>query len=379
MSTLRSVILCCTACSFIGQAQAQALSQEHIDDWLKNLGASDQFDASKGIDWGVMPGPFYTPELGLGIGTAMVGMYRPDPADTVSQNSALTLSGYASSTGAFGISVKNYAFFADDLWRIFVEGSLANTPTYYWGQGFTAADNDGGKEKYTAQVLTLRPTVYRQLVDNMYLGVGWSLAAQNADETDRDDLPKIESTPQGPSVFSSGFSIDVNWDDRDFVPNPRQGQYADLRYTHYAPGLGSDTRFDEWHLHYSRYTALSDKSVLAWESDGVFTHGDVPWSMLPLLGSDERMRGYYQGRYRDKNVLSTQLEYRRQLTWRHGIVAWVGAGTMGPSVDSLNDGRWLPTAGVGYRFEFKPRVNIRLDYGIGKGSSGFYFQVGEAF
>jgi hypothetical protein len=34
--------------------------------------------------------------------------------------------------------------------------------------------------------------------------------------------------------------------------------------------------------------------------------------------------------------------------------------------------RWLP-------FEFKPRVNIRLDYGIGKGSSGFYFQVGEAF
>lgn len=93
MSTLRSVILCCTACSFIGQAQAQALSREHIDDWLKNLGASDQFDASKGIDWGVMPGPFYTPELGLGIGTAIVGMYRPDPADTVSQNSTLTLSG----------------------------------------------------------------------------------------------------------------------------------------------------------------------------------------------------------------------------------------------------------------------------------------------
>ncbi|MGG5841898.1 hypothetical protein ACQT31_07120, partial [Klebsiella pneumoniae] len=25
------------------------------------------------------------------------------------------------------------------------------------------------------------------------------------------------------------------------------------------------------------------------------------------------------------------------------------------------------------------RVNVRLDYGIGKGSSGFYFQVGEAF
>ncbi|MCD5882473.1 hypothetical protein LB411_37150, partial [Klebsiella pneumoniae] len=56
-----------------------------------------------------------------------------------------------------------------------------------------------------------------------------------------------------------------------------------------------------------------------------------------------------------------------------------GAGTMGPSLSSLNNGRWLPSAGVGYRFEFKPRVNVRLDYGIGNGSSGFYFQVGEAF
>ncbi|MFM4492170.1 hypothetical protein AB8Q71_26940, partial [Klebsiella pneumoniae] len=37
------------------------------------------------------------------------------------------------------------------------------------------------KEKYTAQVLTLRPTLYRQLIDHVYLGAGWSLAAQNAD------------------------------------------------------------------------------------------------------------------------------------------------------------------------------------------------------
>ena len=53
-------------------SQAEALSREKIDGWLQHLGASDKFDASKGIDWGVMPGPFYTPELGLGIGTAVV-------------------------------------------------------------------------------------------------------------------------------------------------------------------------------------------------------------------------------------------------------------------------------------------------------------------
>ncbi|VEB03445.1 outer membrane protein/protective antigen OMA87 [Klebsiella pneumoniae] len=196
---------------------------------------------------------------------------------------------------------------------------------------------------------------------------------------DHDDRPKIENTPQGPSVFSSGASFDINWDDRDFVPNPRRGQYANLRYTHYAPGLGSDTRFEEFQLHYSHYHALSEKSVLAWEADGAFTQGEVPWSMMPLLGSDERMRGYYQGRYRDKK--------RRQRSAGISPAAHLAArdcrlgrsGNHGPSLSSLNNGRWLPSAGVGYRFEFKPRVNVRLDYGIGNGSSGFYFQVGEAF
>ncbi len=132
----------------LGRRRRRRSAAKKIDGWLQNLGASDKFDASKGIDWGVMPGPFYTPELGLGLGTAVVGMYRPDPSDTISQNSTLTLSGYVSSTGAFGLSVKKtMLFFDNDLWRVFVEGSMANTPTYYWGQGFHAGDKDNEKEK----------------------------------------------------------------------------------------------------------------------------------------------------------------------------------------------------------------------------------------
>lgn len=366
-------------CLFAGQVQSALPTRDQVDGWLKTLGASDNFDASKGIDWGVMPGPFYTPELGLGVGTAVVGMYRPDPHDTVSQNSTLTLSGYFSSTGAFGVTMQNYAFFADDRWRFFLDSSLTDTPTYYWGQGFSAGDKDSKKEQYTAQDLDLRPTLYRQLAPNVYLGIGWSLNAQHATQIDDNDPPKINDTAQGASVLSSGSSVDLSWDDRDFVPNPRKGQYAALRYTRFTPDVGSDTRFDEYQVHYSRYHSLDDNNVLAWEMDGAFTQGDVPWTMMPLLGSNQRMRGYYEGRYRDKNVVSGQLEYRRKLDWRHGIVGWLGAGTMGPSFHALDDGRWLPSAGVGYRFEFKPRVNVRLDYGIGKGSSGFYFQVGEAF
>ncbi|HAT1681592.1 TPA: BamA/TamA family outer membrane protein [Klebsiella oxytoca] len=358
-------------------AQSLLPDREQIDGWLASLGASDRFDASKGSDWGIMPGPFYSPELGAGLGMAIVGMYRPDPGDTVSQNSTLSLSGYASATGAFGLDMNNYAFFASDRWRFFLDGSLSNTPTWFWGQGFAAGDKDSQKQKYTSRELTLRPMVFRQLTGHAYLGVGWSLAVQHAADTD--EPQRLENTPEGVSVFSSGVSVALTWDNRDFVPNPRRGQAADIHYTHYTPGTGSDRRFDEYTLHYSRYHPVTESGVLAWEVNGDFTQGDVPWSMLPLLGSNRRMRGYYEGRYRDRNVISGQLEYRQKLSWRHGIVGWAGAGTMAPSFRRLDNGRWLPSVGVGYRFEFKPRMNVRLDYGIGKGSSGFYFQVGEAF
>ncbi|WP_232012474.1 BamA/TamA family outer membrane protein [Cedecea lapagei] len=361
-------------------ALAQILpDRKQVDAWLKPLGANDNFTAAKGIDWGVIPGPFYTPELGVGVGTAVVGMYRPDPTDSVSQNSTLSLSGYVSSNGAFGLNASNYAFFADDRWRFFLNGSLSNTPTWYWGQGFSEGSRNSGRQRYTSEALSLRPVVYRRLAQNFYLGIGWSLSAQHAGQIDGEDERKIEATPQGASTFSSGSTLVLTWDDRDFVPNPRHGQLLDLRYTHYAKRLGSDTHFDDYQLHYSRYYAADDKNVLAWEVNGDFTQGDVPWNMLPLLGNSQRMRGYYEGRYRDRNTLSSQLEYRRKLSWRHGVVGWLGAGTMGPDIHSLGEGRWLPSVGVGYRFEFKPRMNIRLDYGIGKGSSGFYFQVGEAF
>lgn len=372
-------LLLCVAGVLSGVAQAALPSRSQVDGWLQQMGDSDTYDAAKGVNWGVMPGPFYTPELGLGIGTAIVGMYRPDPADKVSQVSTLSLSGYFSSTGAFGVSLQNYAFFAQDRWRFFLTGALSDTPTYYWGQGFAAGDKDSHKQAYTAQVLDLQPMLYRRLVNNIYLGVGWTLDIQHAAQIDETDPPKIQSTAQGCSSLSNGGSVEISWDDRDFIPNPRKGQYATLRYTHFAPDVGSDTRFDEYQLHYSRYHAVNDKDVLAWETDGAFTQGDMPWNMLPLLGSNHRMRGYYEGRYRDKNAISGQLEYRHKLSWRHGVVGWVGAGTMGSSLHHLDDGRWLPSAGVGYRFEFKPRVNVRLDYGVGKASSGFYFQVGEAF
>lgn len=102
--------------------------------------------------------------------------------------------------------------------------------------------------------------------------------------------------------------------------------------------------------------------------------------MMALLGNSYSMRGYYEGRYRDKHKIEGQVELRQHVWKRNGVVVWIGAGTVFNKFSALCMDRVLPNYGIGYRWEFKKNVNVRLDYGFGKnGQSGFIFNINEAF
>lgn len=353
--------------------------RQQIDSWLSELGGENSFDETKAIDWGVLPGPFYTPEMGLGVGTALVGLYRIDKDDKMTQPSSIGLSGFASSTGAFGVNFTNYNFVDNDQWRLFVSGTINNVPTYYWGKGYAAGKNDHNKEKYHSQEFQITPRALYKLGDATYIGLGWEFSSMNASDPDTGAKAYFAQSVGGRSVISSGLSAYYSFDTRDFLPNAHQGQAFEAVYTYFAPDFGSDTRFQTTQLQYAFYHEITEKTVLAIDNYARFSTGDVPWNQLSLLGNGNRMRGYYEGRYRDNNIFTSQAEIRHKLDWRHGVVGWVGTGTMSDSPSELGKGHWLPTVGVGYRFEFKPRMNVRLDFGIGRNSTGVYFQVGEAF
>ena len=92
------------------------------------------------------------------------------------------------------------------------------------------------------------------------------------------------------------------------------------------------------------------------------------------------MRGYYEGRYRDNNMVTAQAELRQHIYNRHGVVVWVGAGNVWGDANNFRWSHTLPNFGFGYRWEFKKRMNVRLDYGMGKsGHSAFMFAINEAF
>ena len=93
------------------------------------------------------------------------------------------------------------------------------------------------------------------------------------------------------------------------------------------------------------------------------------------------MRGYYEGRYRDRQYLAGQAEYRFPLWWRIGGAAFAGMGDVAPDLGSFTFSSLKPSYGLGLRFMInkEEKVNIRLDYAWGKETSGFYLEITEAF
>ena len=346
-----------------------------VDDILTKLGSSETVDESKLIDWGILPGPFVNPEQGFGIGVAAVGLYTPYDWQKGDPYSTVTVTSYGSTSGSYGLGLNNRTYLKGDKVRLLGEAWISHTPGYYWGIGSQAAENDSNKVQYEGQRLQLSPKVAVEIAPNTYAKLGWQWQSFNkVDGVDGDILPS-EVT----NATSSGVLLGMEYDTRDFEPNPMQGQFLDIEWIANRDSLGSDEDYDNLVANYRLYQQWSDTTIVAMEVYSQSIFGDAPWFDYAQLGDDQRMRGYYQGRYRDKHQLSTQVEIRHTITGRHGVVGWLGAGNIAPTYHDLFESSWLPTVGVGYRFAFKARINVRVDLGVGKDSTGFYFQINEAF
>ena len=95
----------------------------------------------------------------------------------------------------------------------------------------------------------------------------------------------------------------------------------------------------------------------------------------------EIMRGYFQGRYRDNNYIAAQLEYRIRVWWRFGMVGFIGAGDVADKISTFDIGEFKYSYGAGLRFRIDETelLDLRIDIGFGKNTSGFYFHYNQAF
>lgn len=330
----------------------------------------------KRFDFSVIGGPHYASDTKFGLGLVAAGLYRTDPNDSILPPSNVSLYGDVSSVGFYMLGVRGNHIAPKGRYRIDYQLYFYSFPADFWGIGYEMGDNDANKSDMKRWQAQAEVSFLFRVADNFYIGPMASYDYVIGKHIERPEL--LQGMDQ--HTWNVGAGVSLVYDNRDNLTNPHRGIYLNINQM-FRPGfMGNDYAFSTTAFRFDAYQRLGKGTVLAEDIGANLNFGNPSWGMMAELGGTHSMRGYYEGRYRDKHSLEATVELRQHVWKRNGIVVWVGAGTIFPKFSALRSKQILPNAGVGYRWEFKKNVNVRLDYGFGKsGQSGFLFNINEAF
>lgn len=330
----------------------------------------------KKFDFSVIGGPHYSSAVGLGLGIMASGLYYP-AGDTLVPPSNVTIFGDVATSGFCMIGVSGNNLFKGDRYRLNYKMYLYSFPTLFYGTGYEAGLDKEHKSSYKRFQSRMQVTFLIRLAHAFFAGPQLSWDYVHGTKAERPEY--WDGQDMTISSFSPGLTL--SYDTRDNLTAPYKGLYINFNQRFFLKGLGNGRyHFNSSELTVNGYTPLWEGAVLAAQAHGLFNYGgEVPWFQMAMVGGNSSMRGYYEGRYRDKNMIDAQVELRQHIWKRHGVVVWCGAANIFPELKALRIQKTLPNFGLGYRWEFKKRVNIRLDYGFGKHISGFLFNINEAF
>ena len=106
---------------------------------------------------------------------------------------------------------------------------------------------------------------------------------------------------QNPENTTTGIGAIVEYDTRDFIPNPYKGLYLSLKGTWRPDFLGSNAK-SLWQAIFTAnsYHRVWKGGIAATELCGEVNASGTPWLMKARLGGSKRMRGYYEGIQRQR-------------------------------------------------------------------------------
>lgn len=330
---------------------------------------------TKGIDFSLIGGPFYNSNIKFGIGLVAAGLYRIDKTDLSIPPSNISIFGSGSTSGFYVVGIRGNTYFNGGRYRVDYKTAFLSMPTDFWGIGYEMGRHDDNKTSFVRKTASVKVDFMYRFAPHLYGGVNASIDYNKG--KDFDDLSYLNG--QKTHYTNNGYGIFLMYDSRDYITAPHRGWYAKFENIFFPSFTGNNPGFNRMELTVDYYHRVWKGGIMAYDLHGIYNSGHAPWTMLAQLGGSSRMRGYYEGRYRDKGLAEVQAELRQNVYRRIGFAVWGGAGTVFNSFSNFDTSHILPTYGLGFRWEFKNRVNVRLDYGFGKGESSFMFNINEAF
>lgn len=332
-------------------------------------------DLREKIDFTFAGGPSYSKTTSLGIAALAAGLYRLDRTDSITSPSNVSVFANVSITGFYSVGMFGNNIFSKNKQRLSYNVTFASAPRDFWGIGYDNALHNE-VSTYSEKRIMIDARYLHKVLPNTFVG-----GLVNFDYTRGIRFSKPEYLDGENSQYvATGIGAIVEYDSRDFIPNPFKGVYVSFRETCFPKALGNCGRA-LWQTTFTAdaYQRVWKDCILAVDLFAEFNSDGTPWPMLARLGDNQRMRGYYLGRFTDNNMITFQVELRQRIWRRIGGVVWGGAGNVFHTFRDFQWNQTLPNYGLGLRWELKKRVNVRLDYGFGKETNSFLLSINEAF
>lgn len=346
-----------------------------VIDYFRN---SNKPASSKNVDFGFIPGPNYSSTTGLGLGLLGTATYTTDRTDSTLVRSNASVFSNMTTGGFFLVGLRGNHIFPHDRFRLDYKLNLSTFTTNFWGIGYEQADNDENETDYRRNKVNAMARFMVRLAKDTYIGPFVNYRFFQARGVDQ----RFEHLWQGQDKIIRAYTLGLSftYDSRDFMLNASRGLFVQIDQTFTPRFLGNgDHGFSTTEATFSAYKKAWRGAIIAAELHGMFNYGHTPWPLLAEVGSNDRMRGYYAGRYADNDLIEGQIELRQHIKGRSGIAVWAALANAFPNFDNIAWRHTLPNAGVGYRWEFKKRINIRIDYGFTRNGGGLIFNINEAF
>lgn len=370
------ITLCCCevhAAESVGSDSTHRGIIGRIIDYFGNANRPREHDK---FDISFIGGPHYSSDSKFGIGLVAAGAYNLDHTDTLDlyrSNVAVKLD--MTTAKHFKLEFEGENIFPEDRSRLAYSIELSSVETRFWGIGYDECHDDASESHYRYLAVDANLSQVWRIAPQFYVG---PLLVVNY--TDGRKFAKPEMWGGEPNhAFSWGTGISLRYDTRDCLTEPHTGVALRLDQQFRGRWLGNSRGFNVNEFTASAYKPVWKGGILAGRVHWRCTWGDTPWCFLSTIGGSDNMRGYFDGRYRDKNEADICVELRQHVWRRNGIVCWVGAATLFPRFSDIEVAHVLPNAGIGYRWEFKDRMNVRVDLGFGRHQTGFIFSINEAF
>jgi outer membrane protein assembly factor BamA len=326
-----------------------------------------------------VPVLFYTPETRFGFGLSGFCIFNWKKDSLLARRSSVTL-GFAYTQNRQVLFYLPYNLLIGNRnYQLYGEVAYNRYNYNFYGVGNKIPQDY--VERYGVEFPRLRITMLKRVSRFFYAGPRYAY-----DRFTLFDLREGGYLAGGSVNGSGGGSISgmgavLLYDSRDYIFYPSKGILTELVVFGAGKKVGSSFNYARVAFDFSTYRAFSKSDIVAVNLYSIYSPGDLPFFQMGMLGGIKKMRGFYEGRYRDNNAVVLQCEYRRHLFWIIGATVFGSAGQVARRYHLFHHANWKYTYGAGLRLmiDKHQRVNLRADFAVGHGKVLPYFTVAEAF